>query len=292
MVTIENINLNNILLADDGSPNMRPAIQFLADLPHFAEHKITSLRVFTPIEGSEYSRIELEAEKTKNLLVSRHLQFKSELIQGYPSETIMNYGHEHNPDLIVMGSKSAGKFGGFLGNVATNILHSGRWPVLIAREPYTGLKRVLLVTDGSDASQYTCKYLGSFPLPQDSHIDIMHVVTPVRITYPIEPAGLTLPTLSVEEEASLNQANLLHGQEFLEKAHTQLGNRENINKVLKLGDPLEQILSFISSENIDLLVCGSRGSGNLTGWLMGSLSRDLVRQAGCSVLVVRTPGQN
>lgn len=291
MVTTDKLNLQNILLADDGSPNMRPAIQLLTDLPHFNEQLITSLRVFTPIEGSEYSRIESEAEKTRNLLVSRHLQFKTELIQGYPSETIMNYAMEHTPDLIVMGSKSVGKFGGFLGNVATNILHAGRWPVLIAREPYTGLKKILLVTDGSQASQYTCEYLSGFPLPQDASIDIMHVVTPIRITYPIEPAGLSVPTLSIEEEANLNQVNILHGQEYIEKAQSTLGSSHPITAVLKLGDPLEQILSYIAKENIDLLVCGSRGSGNLTGWLMGSLSRELVQQAGCSVLVVRSPDQ-
>ncbi len=289
MVTSEKIKLQNILLADDGSPNMGPAIQLLTDLPYSSELMITSLRAFTPIEGSEYSRIESEAEKTRDLLISRHLHFRSELIQGYPSETIMNFALEHSPDLIVMGSKSVGNFGGFLGNVATNILHTGKWPVLIAREPYKGLKRILLVTDGSPASQYTCDYLGGFPLPQDANIEIMHVVTPVRITYPVEPAGLTMPTLSIEEEANLNQVNILHGQEYIEKAQSLIGNRKNVTSVLKLGDPMEQILSYIKETKIDLLVCGSRGTGNFTGWLLGSISRDLVRQAGCSVLVVRSP---
>ena len=117
----------------------------------------------------------------------------------------------------------------------------------------------------------------------------MHVVSPVRTTYPIEPAGLVLPTISADEEARLNQENLLRGQELLEKAQSELGWPGKVTLSLQLGDALEQILTTIKIEKIDLLVCGSRGAGNLTGWLMGSISRELVRQATCSVLVVRTP---
>ncbi|MCX6080363.1 MAG: universal stress protein [Chloroflexi bacterium] len=288
MIALDKNRLLNILLADDGSINIRPAVQLLADLPHDHDCSITALRVFTPIEGSEFSRVEFEAEKTKNLLKSRHLHFQSRLIQGYPSDMIAKYAEENHPDLIVIGSKATGILGGLMGNVATNIVHAGRWPVLIVRGPYNGLRRVLLVTDGSPASQYTCKYLSTFPLPMEADLEIMHVVIPVRATYPVEPAGLALPILTPEDEASLNQENLLRGQTFLEKAQSELGKPANTKLVLRIGDPLEQILNYLKSENIDLLVCGSRGAGNLTGWLLGSISRELVRQAPCSVLVVRT----
>jgi len=281
--------LLNILLADDGSINMRPAIQLLAELPHERECVITALRVFTPLEGSEYARLEAETQKTKNLLKSRHFHFQSKLIQGYPTEKLTKYAEENSPDLIVMGGKATGTMGGLLGNVATHIIHSGRWPVLVVRSPYNGLKRVLLVTDGSSASQYTCKYFGGFPLPQDTNVEIMHVVIPVRTSYPVEPAGLALPTLSAEDEAQLNQENVLHGQDFLERAQRELGRTEGIKLILRIGDPLEQIMAYVRTEQIDLLVCGSRGTGNLAGWLMGSISRELVRQAPCSILVVRTP---
>jgi nucleotide-binding universal stress UspA family protein len=278
-----------ILLADDGTLNMLPAIQLLADLPHDPNCVITALRAFTPIEGSEFSRVEAEAQKTKNLLESRHLHFQSKLEQGYPTDTILKYAEEHSPDLIVIGGKAAGMLGGLLGNVAANVIHSGHWPVLVVHGPYKSLKRVLLVTDGSPASRYTCEYFGAFPLPMETSLEIMHVVVPVRATYPVEPAGLALPTISVEEEARLNQQNVLNGQNFLEKASAELGHPQNPKLVLRIGDPLDQILTYIKTENIDLLVCGSRGVGNLAGWLMGSLSRELVRQATCSVLVVRTP---
>ncbi len=289
MIAPAKSHLLNILLADDGSPNIRPAVQLLADLPHERDCTITALRVFTPLEGSEYGRVEADAEKIKNMLKSRHLHFQSKLVQGYPSDLIIQYAQENSPDLVVLGSKTSGRLGGLIGNVASNVVHSGRWPVLIVRGPYNGLKRVLLVTDGSPASQHTCEYIGDFPLPAETTLEILHVVVPVRTTYPVEPAGLSMPILSAQDEARLNQENLLQGQIFLEKAKSNLNFPFETKLTLLLGDTIEQILAHIKEKDIDLLVCGSRGAGNLTGWLLGSISRELVRQATCSVLVVRTP---
>ena len=80
MVLSEKIRLFNILLADDGTDNMRAAIQFLAELPHEKDCAVNALRVFTPTEGSEFSRIEAETQHTRNYLKSRHFHYRSELI--------------------------------------------------------------------------------------------------------------------------------------------------------------------------------------------------------------------
>ena len=281
--------LQNILLADDGSPNMRPAIQLLAGLPHDAASVITALRVFTPTEGAEFSRVEKEVEKTRNLLKSRHFHFRSEVVQGSASDLIPKYAQEQHPDLIVMGGKASGTFGGLLGNVAADVLHHSQQPVLIVREPFEDLKRVLLVTDGSESSRYTCEYFSAFPLPAETEVLIMHVVLPVKTSYPIEPAGLAMPLISAEEEQRINEENMHRGQSYLEHAQDDLGIANPVHLLLRQGDPLDEILKAVKREKIDMLVCGSRGTGNLTGWLMGSISRELVRQAPCAVLVVRTP---
>ena len=287
MATTEKINLFNILLADDGSENMKAAIQFLAEVPHHKECSVTALRVFTPTEGSEYARIEAESQRTRNLLKSRHFHYNSELIQGDPTELVLRQAEARKPDLVVLGGKATGRLGGLLGNVANAVVHGGKWPVLVARQPYNGLKRVLLVTDGSEASAHTAKFLNAFPLLPDTRVDVLHVVQPVQVTYPIEPAGMAIATISPEDEERINRENLEHGEAALEHTKGMLDNISGITTHLMMGDPVEQILSFLTSEKIDLLVCGSRGAGNLAGWLLGSISRELVRQAPCSVLVVR-----
>ena len=281
--------LLNILLADDGSLNARPAVQLLADLPHDRECLITALRVFTPLEGAEYAAVEAEAEKTKNLLKSRHLHFHSELVLGYPSDKIIEYAGEHNPDLIVMGAKGAGLLDGLLGSVAANVVHSGRWPVLIVRQPYRGLKRVLLVTDGSPASQHTCDFLGSFQLPEDANVEVMHVLLPIRTVYVVEPYGVSTITISPEDEARIRHDEELKGKMLLDSVRESLAEHGvSAGTVLLRGDPVTEIVKYAREQECDLIVCGSRGAGNLTGWLLGSVSRELVQHAPCSVLVVRS----
>jgi len=282
--------LLNILLADDGSLDVHAAVQLLADLPHESECVITALRVFTPLESSEYHLVEAEALKTTKLLDSRHFQFKSELILGYPSDTIIAYAEEHTPDLIVMGAKGKNLFDGLLGSVVTDVVHSGKWPVLIVRPSLHEMKRILLVTDGSPASQSTCDYLGAFPLPALYSLEVMHVLPAIKVTYLVEPAGMLLPMYTAEDEARLTQENKTIGHEILEKACYQLGQHGlDAKKVMRTGDPVEQILEYAHSNQIDMLVCGSQGMGNITGWLLGSISRELVLRAPCSVLVVRKP---
>jgi hypothetical protein len=71
MIAPVKTRLLKILLADDGSLNARAAVQLLADLPHSSETVVTALRVFTPVQATEMSQIELTLEKTKNLLLYR-----------------------------------------------------------------------------------------------------------------------------------------------------------------------------------------------------------------------------
>ncbi|SHK57877.1 Nucleotide-binding universal stress protein, UspA family [Selenomonas ruminantium] len=53
------------------------------------------------------------------------------------------------------------------------------------------------------------------------------------------------------------------------------------------GSPAVVILDFASSNDIDLIIMGSRGLGIVKGVLLGSVSQYIVEQAKCPVLVVK-----
>lgn len=53
------------------------------------------------------------------------------------------------------------------------------------------------------------------------------------------------------------------------------------------GDPAEELLRFSEKEEIDVIVIGSTGKGFLKRKLLGSVSHKVVRDAKCSVYVVR-----
>jgi nucleotide-binding universal stress UspA family protein len=55
------------------------------------------------------------------------------------------------------------------------------------------------------------------------------------------------------------------------------------------GEVAKEVLRLARSRNVDLIVIGSRGLGAVTGVLLGSVSRAVVRDADRPVLVVKEP---
>ena len=53
------------------------------------------------------------------------------------------------------------------------------------------------------------------------------------------------------------------------------------------GAPAVVVLDFAESNNIDLIIMGSRGLGVVKGVLLGSVSQYVVEQAKCPVMVVK-----
>ncbi|MEL6437202.1 MAG: universal stress protein [Pseudomonadota bacterium] len=53
------------------------------------------------------------------------------------------------------------------------------------------------------------------------------------------------------------------------------------------GDPAQEIVSYASENDIDLIVMGRRGLGQLTGLLVGSVTTKVGQLAQCAVLTVK-----
>lgn len=68
-----------------------------------------------------------------------------------------------------------------------------------------------------------------------------------------------------------------------ELAHTGLHARTEE----RVGDAAEQIVGTAIERDVDVIVMGSRGRTGLTRVLLGSVARNVLVQAPCSVLIVR-----
>ncbi|RJS83529.1 universal stress protein [Candidatus Bathyarchaeota archaeon] len=78
-------------------------------------------------------------------------------------------------------------------------------------------------------------------------------------------------------------------KEILEEAGQSL-KKEKINHSLLsiLGsNPSRALVNIAKNENFDLIVVGSRGLGSAASFLLGSVSKSVVSQAPCDVLVVK-----
>ena len=79
-------------------------------------------------------------------------------------------------------------------------------------------------------------------------------------------------------------------KEEIEKHLDSFGEKELKSRVVFLpGSPVEIILSAIDKYNIDLMVLGALKRENFFKYYLGSIARQITRQASCSILLLINP---
>ena len=284
-----------VLLADDGSQHAQAAVRFLLELPLPPKSRVHVLRVFQPGQIDALRQMEGSLKHTEKQLFEGGIKADADLVLGYPAEKIVETANKMKPDITVMGAKGLrATLGILLGGVAQQVVEYACCPVLVVRAPYNGLRRVLLVTDGSAYSRRALRYLSKFPLPEKVDVRLMHVLPPLTTPVAMGPyiggRDAYVSLYDPEKEAKLKAKQERDGEALLERTQNQL-LKKGIESTLALprGDAATEIIEYTEKEDVDLIVAGSRGLSQFQGWLMGSVSRKLVHYSNCSVLIVKNP---
>jgi nucleotide-binding universal stress UspA family protein len=289
----------NILLAVDGSDHARSAAELVRDLPLAAGSQVTVVGVVEPRRPPGRAALMAASDEAVQTLEGQTPEVRTGLLHGDPGEELARFAAETESDLIVVGAQGLhARLGVFLGGVAQNVVENAPAPVLVVRSPHQEIQRVLLAYDGSGHCRTAAEYLGRFPLVQGTEVQVMHVL-PERAVRSGPAAGVParpeapLPTPQ-EDSLALRQAEYEDqtGQKLLAEAEAIL-REAGIEAETRLarGDPAEQLIQAANEGSVDLIVAGSRGLGAVQGWLLGSVSRQLVHSAGGPVLIVRKPGE-
>lgn len=79
-----------------------------------------------------------------------------------------------------------------------------------------------------------------------------------------------------------------HSKEVAEaaKKHAVEQGASAARAFVKSGQPARTIVKFAKDHEVDLIVLGSRGLGDLEGYLLGSVSHKVTSLADCPVMVV------
>jgi len=303
-----NIRPMRILLAYDGSQHARAAVDLLLDLhlPPETEVLVVAVMPDQYITGHELlgAALDWAGEKIR----ANGLQVKNQLIAGNPAATINECAYEFKTDFTLIGARGLrATLGILLGGVAQQVIEYSCCPALVVRAPYRSFKRVLVVTDGSIYSQKAIEYLagagaaaerGRFPLPEKAEIQVLHVLPPKippdlawraytigpEVLYPAPAQFIDIPAVEAEEEIA--------GQLLLDEAVAAFAKSGiQAGKILRRGDAATEIIEYVKQNDIDLVVSGSRGLSQVSGWLLGSVSRKIVHYASSSVLIVKQPKQ-
>lgn len=153
-----------------------------------------------------------------------------------------------------------------------------------AREDTPGMK-ILCAIDGSRHSQWALDWLPHICNPDDCSLLLVHAVDMSQFkSLPKLDRKTRLALVKVLECSLEGAARVLEWAEL--KASTSW---DLVRAKLLRGSPADAVARSAKREQAELLVIGSRGVTEFQPMLLGSVSRKLLMQAPCPVLVVKKP---
>ncbi|MCK8462902.1 universal stress protein [Aliiroseovarius sp. S1339] len=187
--------------------------------------------------------------------------------------------NEISPDLIVMRTHQRVKITErLLGSTTDRVIGATQIPVLVVKRPverrYGG---VMLATNGSDDAVNASRFISAL-LPENR----LHVVQVVQIPPQLKEAMLRAGSQTADLAAYLR--NLVKNAHDHLKDLTEKCGRSVTSEVLK-GDPAKTLTRLCRNQDFDLIALGQGRSSLIRRAFIGSVSRHLLRDAACDVLI-------
>jgi nucleotide-binding universal stress UspA family protein len=308
-----------VLVGVDGSSNSFAAVEFIGRLLA-AERDELVLLFATPAISFDDERLDPAIEERARAALSRTVldaalerlppawqqRATKREVAGSASARLLEAIDEESADAVAVGFRgTSGIIEQFmLGSVSRAIVHSAKVPVLVVKSqaatdepakqspgPATRHLHVLVAYDDPQFAERSAALLKQFTWPPETRGWAMTVVRPMFIT--------DLPDwVKIERDpdvAAMAAAWEAEHQQHLQAARADLEKfREtlpacfkNEQPIIAQGRPAEEILVQVRELAIDLVAMGSRGRGSIKRLLLGSTSEQVLREAPCSVLIVR-----
>ncbi|MEM9632107.1 MAG: universal stress protein [Pseudomonadota bacterium] len=143
-------------------------------------------------------------------------------------------------------------------------------------------QRMIVAFDGSDGSKKALKLAAGLQVTCDGELLLLTIYR----HHSLLEASMSM--VRPEEPVILDDAMRDHARQLAEEAK-QIAVSEgaqNVRAFVKGGQPARTIVKFAEDHDADLIVVGSRGLGDVEGFLLGSVSHKVTSLADCPVLVV------
>jgi nucleotide-binding universal stress UspA family protein len=292
-----------VLLAVDGSAPSATARDLLAAVEWPADSELLLLSAIEPVNvlfASPWApavatnidsldqqltqQAESLLEETARLLAQTGCDIERIVVRGRPASAIVERAAAWRADMIVMGSRGHGTIASMLlGSVTAEVVDHAPCPVLVARLPV--LTRAVLAVDGSECARVAEELVASSGIFERVALEVTSVA----------PAGLPWRTGSAP--AMVEAADISSALDVELKLHTTIANEaaerlrvagRRASPLIVQGDPAAELMRVAEDSQAELIVLGTHGRTGLTRALLGSVARNVMLHAHCSVLVVRS----
>ena len=200
---------------------------------------------------------------------------------GPPDEVIVGVAEESHADVLVIGARGSDSVSGTLGETAVRIARHAHCPVFVVREgPAKG--PVLAATDLSDHAEKALSVAAMLSAKLGEPMVALHVVdySPIVVIPEAFGPGIPIP-LSEEEHQAIVKSATDRLAETLNRFEIKC------DQMVEEGTPSEKIIAAAGELDASILVVSTEGGSSLRRMLLGSVAEDVVRQAPCSVMLVR-----
>jgi nucleotide-binding universal stress UspA family protein len=199
-----------------------------------------------------------------------------------PAQALHDLAEEEDARAIVVGSSHRGTAGRvLLGSVGESLLSGAPCSVAVAPLGYAAsddheLRRIGVGFNGSPESWAALETAMGLADRLHAQVVVLSAADPERLTY-----GDALATLDAGRIHSLAREEK---ERLLRLAGSRAPKGVDVETKLLMGAP--QYVLPQATDDLDLVISGSRGWGALRRTVLGSASTALMRQASCPVLVV------
>ena len=217
-------------------------------------------------------------------LAAAGIEVEGWAVKGRPASVIVDEATEWRADLIVTGSRGHGEIASMLlGSVSSEVVDHAPCPVLVARR--SRLTRAVLGHDGSDCARQAESVVGRWPIFDKVAVEVVDVA----------PAGVPWSTVtqatyagSVEPYVEAVRATHVGDEDIAEAAanRLRLAGHPSTARVTR-GAPATELIRIANEHAADLIVVGTRGRTGVRRLVLGSVARNVLHHATCSVLIVR-----
>lgn len=286
---------DSILFPTDGSETATAAFEYALDVAGTHDATLYVLNVAdTSANGTAgmpdeaIDALEREGERIVDELAARaaarDVPVETDVLAGDPAETIVDHAAGIGVGLVVMpthGRRGLERL--LLGSVTERVVNTAPVPVLTVPPDAAATdalaypsRTVLVPTDGSRGAERALGTGIEFATASDAALHLLHVV---------ETASLGIDVRSVVAEGELEE----RADEILDAANdtAREAGLDEVSTAVSYGRPGREILSYVESEGVDVLVLGTRGTTDFGRYTLGGVSAKLLRASPVPVLMVR-----
>jgi nucleotide-binding universal stress UspA family protein len=205
-----------------------------------------------------------------------------EVTVGDPLDTLMQA--TERAELLVLGRRGHSRLQVLsVGRIVERLLRTSRRPVLVVKAPVEGAyRRVLVPVDFEDSSAAAVHVAAR--LVRHNGMHVFHAINTHRES---ALSGSGLPDQTIRAARLRQELGVIAR---LRRKAARLGlDSSRIGFAVGRGHPVWSTLSHAQGLGADLIVAGRQGRSTLGGFLLGSVSRRVLAESGCDMLIVPRP---